>query len=282
MNLKNIALKTVGQYLNLYAHIRPRQAAAMGLNLFCRPFAKKLKLHQKQYLKEAKFSKLEFAQTKIQTYKWGNGPKSVLLVHGWASHSYRWRTYIDALVKLNYTVYAFDAPGHGLSHGHYLTLPKYSAVIEQFTSQIGGIDAIIGHSFGGYAILYWLYAFKPSTNAKAVIMAAPGEVSDFMDQGMKQLNLSLKMQHHLHLEFKHRAGKTPEDFSSSLLAMDLIQPALIVHDRNDQDTQYQYSEKLHRAWQGSKLMLTNGLGHSLKSNEVLQTILAFLASNADK
>ena len=52
MNLKNIALKAVGQYLNLHAHIRPIQAAAIGLNLFCRPFAKKLKPHQKQYLKE--------------------------------------------------------------------------------------------------------------------------------------------------------------------------------------------------------------------------------------
>jgi pimeloyl-ACP methyl ester carboxylesterase len=113
-------------------------------------------------------------------------------------------------------------------------------------------------------------------------MAAPGEVSDFMDHGMKQLGLSPKLQHHLHLEFKHRAGKTPQDFSSPLLAINLTQPALIVHDRNDKDTQYQYSEKLHKAWKGSQLLLTDGLGHSLKSNDGLQKILAFLTSNTDK
>lgn len=282
MNLKNIALKTVGKYLNLHAHIRPKQAAAMGLNLFCRPFAKKLKPHQKQYLKEAKYSELEYGQTKIQTYRWGNGTKNILFVHGWASHSYRWRTYIDALVKQNYTVYAFDAPGHGLSRGHYLTLPNYSSIIEQFTEQIGQIDAIVGHSFGGYAILYWLYSYKPSTEIKAVIMAAPGEVSDFMNYYQTQLGLSPKIQHHLDLEFKHRVGKTPQDFSSPLLAKDFSQPALIMHDRNDKDTQYLYSEKLHRAWQGSQLVLTEGLGHNLKSTEVLKTVIAFLTSNPKK
>jgi pimeloyl-ACP methyl ester carboxylesterase len=84
------------------------------------------------------------------------------------------------------------------------------------------------------------------------------------------------MQHHLHLEFKHRAGKTPQDFSSPLLAKDFNHPAFIVHDRDDKDTQYQYSEKLHRAWKGSQLLLTDGLGHSLKSNEVRQKVLNFL------
>jgi hypothetical protein len=52
MNLKNIALKTVGHYLNLHAHIRPKQAAAMGLNLFCRPFAKKTKTAPKAISKK--------------------------------------------------------------------------------------------------------------------------------------------------------------------------------------------------------------------------------------
>lgn len=276
MNFKNIALKTVGHYLNLHAHIRPKQAAAIGLNLFCRPFAKKLKPNQKQYLKEAKYSELNYDQIKIQTYRWGNGPKTILFVHGWASHSYRWRSYIEALVKQNYTVYAFDAPGHGLSHGNYLTLPNYSALIEQFTAQIGQIDAIAGHSFGGYAILYWLYSYKPSSDIKTVIMAAPGEVSDFMNYYQAQLGLSSKIQHHLDLEFKQRVGKTPQDFSSPLLAKDFNHPAFIVHDRDDKDTQYQYSEKLHRAWKGSQLLLTDGLGHSLKSNEVRQKVLNFL------
>jgi pimeloyl-ACP methyl ester carboxylesterase len=37
--------------------------------------------------------------------------------------------------------------------------------------------------------------------------------------------------------------------------------ALIVHDRSDREVPFLSAQSLHRAWQGSELMATEGLGH---------------------
>lgn len=278
MNLKKIVQSSIGFYLNSAAYIAPNYTARFGFNLFCYPFAKKLKPHQKAYLEKAKYIQLEYEEKKIETYKWGTGSKKIVLIHGWASHSYRWKTYIEQLIKDDYTVYAIDAPGHGLSQGNYLTLILYTNLINEFIAKIGSLDAIIGHSIGGFAVLYLMHLHPEMSSTKAVIMGAPGEVADFFDFYQSSLGLNKKAMQLISTEFIERIGKNPSDFSSPLLAKNILNPCFIIHDENDKDTDYRYSVKLHEAWKNSKLKLTKGLGHGLKSKALEEEIIDFLDS----
>jgi esterase/lipase len=278
MNLKNLIQSFIGLYLNTAAYIAPSYTARFGFDLFCHPFSKKLKPHQQSYLESAKHVQLDYQGSKIQTYKWGSGSKNILLIHGWASHSYRWKSYIERLIKEDYTVYAMDAPGHGLSEGKYLTLIIYCELISKFKSEIGDVDALIGHSIGGYAVLYFLHLNPEFNSTKAVIMGAPGEVADFFEFYQKSLGLNKKAMRLISQEFLTRIGKEPKDFSSLLLAKNVVNPCLIIHDKEDRDTDYNYSLKLHNAWVNSSLKLTEGLGHGLKSKELEMGVLDFIKS----
>ena len=157
-----------------------------------------------------------------------------------------------------------------------ITLPLYSSIIDHVSQQISGLDAIIGHSFGGYAIIHWLNTKLNDKEIKAVILAAPGEVSDFMNMYQKQLGLSNRAIRATEQEFRRMTNKTPADFSAPLLAQNLNYPCLIIHDKDDKDTSYQYSERLNQSWKGSQFILTSGLGHKLKSKDVLEYVIQFL------
>jgi len=276
MTLQNFALKAIGSCINLFALFDPQRAGFLSIRLFCMPLSKKMRPYEAAFLNQAKFKTIQYDGKLIQTYRWGEGSKVILLVHGWASHSFRWKNYIETLVQKEYTVYAFDAPGHGMSQGRMITLPLYSSIIDHVSQQISGLDAIIGHSFGGYAIIHWLNTKLNDKEIKAVILAAPGEVSDFMNMYQKQLGLSNRAIRATEQEFRRMTNKTPADFSAPLLAQNLNYPCLIIHDKDDKDTSYQYSERLNQSWKGSQFILTSGLGHKLKSKDVLEYVIQFL------
>lgn len=276
MNLLQFVQKVTGMYLNFMSFIVPNHVKSFGFNLFCTPFAKKLKPFHRDFLQSGKSFLLDFQGDHIQTYQWGHGKKSILLIHGWASNTFRWKSYIEILVEKEYTVYALDAPAHGLSTGKYLTLPLYTEILDAFIDKIGIPYATIGHSIGGYALIYWLSSYKKTEDMLAIIMAAPGEVSDFFSYYKNVLNLNKKTTRLLGEEFIMRTGKNPEDFSSQKLVVEVKNPALIIHDIQDKDTSYHYSERIHAIWPGSELLLTDGLGHKLKSKKLQDKIISFI------
>ncbi|MFN5850184.1 MAG: hypothetical protein ACK43K_16970, partial [Chitinophagales bacterium] len=99
---------------------------------------------------------------------------------------------------------------------------------------------------------------------------------DFMTMYKEKLGLSKHASQKIDQEFESRIQKKPADFSALRLASDFNYPCLIIHDEGDRDTDYRYSEKLNRVWKGSQLMLTKGLGHRLKSHEVIRSVIDFL------
>ena len=58
----------------------------------------------------------------------------------------------------------------------------------------------------------------------------------------------------------------------------LGQPALIVHDLDDQDVPWGEGERYAQYWPGARLLTTEGLGHRrvLDAPEVIEAALAFV------
>ena len=274
--MKKIIEKSIGLYFNSLAIINPALAAKKGFNLFCNPMVQPLKHYQIAFLETGKNIILDYDGTKIQTYKWGNGSKKILLIHGWASHSFRWKATVENLIENDFTVYAFDAPAHGLSSGKILHLILYSKIIALFIDQHKEVEYIISHSIGGFATIYWLFQNQQNNIKKVVVMGAPGEASDFFDFYKKTLGLTDKTLKIMVAEFSKLLGYEPSYFSASTFAKQVQTQGLIIHDKEDKDTSYENSIKLNKNWENSKLMLTQGLGHSLKSKKLLDDMVQFI------
>src|SRR5215207_10156996 len=101
--MKTLLTRIIGLYLNALGFISPRAAGLKGFLLFCRPFRMLITQKQKEFFNTADRFTLEHEGTRIQGYQWGNGEKKILFLHGWQSHTYRWKAYIEALSKEDYT-----------------------------------------------------------------------------------------------------------------------------------------------------------------------------------
>lgn len=279
--MKTLISKLLGLYINVLAIVSPRYAGHFGLALFCRPFRGKITARQKEFLQSAEQFSFPYRNETVAGYRWGNGAKKVLLVHGWQSHTYRWKTYVEELIKHNHSVFAFDAPGHGLSSGNFLSVPLYSEVIEKIILQIGKPEVIIGHSIGGFSSLITLHRNPSLSPDKLVVMAAPGEASEFFDFYKATLNLSQRSMGLIINSFRERFNHGPEYFSSPAFASTITTAGLIIHDEEDVETSVEHSKRVHQNWNNSRLYITKGFGHNLKSIEVVKEVVAFIGKKSD-
>jgi pimeloyl-ACP methyl ester carboxylesterase len=274
--MKKLIIKILGLYLDLLSVILPRVAATKGFLLFCRPFRVPASRKHLTFLQSAEQFQIDHEGYAVQGYRWGTGPKKVLFLHGWQSHTYRWKPYIEALSKDEYTIFSLDAPGHGLSSGNFLSVPLYSSLIEKFIRQQGGLHTVVGHSLGGFSLLYTLYRQPVLSLGRAILLAPPGEASDFISTFKKTLGVSERTVKLIAEHFAQRYQVTPAFFSACKFASRVDVKGLIIHDEEDAEAPYHYSLPLQEAWRESRLVTTKGYGHNLKSASVVKEVIDFI------
>jgi pimeloyl-ACP methyl ester carboxylesterase len=279
--MKKLIFRILGLYLDVLAIIAPSAAGSKGFLLFCRPFRVPLNKKHLSFLETAEKFTLDIDGVRVQGFRWGHGPKQILFLHGWQSHSYQWKPYIEALSKSEFTIYSVDAPGHGLSSGNFLSVPLYSTLIETFIRLHGQMHAVVGHSLGGFSLLYTLYRVPDLPIERTILLAPPGEARDFISVFQKTLNLSERT---LQLIIKHFAKTydvTPDFFSSRKFVEGLRVKGLIIHDEDDAEAPYEYAAPLQESWQYARLVTTKGFGHNLRSPVVVREVVNFLHEPAD-
>ena len=269
-------VKLLGLYLEILAFIAPSKAARVGFLLFCRPFRAPINKKQADFLNTAEKFQLHHEGFTVQGYRWGYGSKKILLLHGWQSHTYRWKAYVEALPKDAYTIYSLDAPGHGLSSGNFLTVPLYSTLIERFVSEQENIHTVIGHSVGGFSLLHAFYYHPELPVDRVILLAPPGEANDFISVFKKTLGLSDRAVKLVTDHFASRYQVTPDFFSARRFAGELKVNGLIIHDEDDAEAPHWYSLALQKRWSASRLVTTKGLGHNLKSSVVVSHVVHFI------
>lgn len=238
--MKNLIPKFIGFYFNLLALVNPSLAGRKGFFFFCTPFGAKIKAHQLDFLHTAEQIDYPFENTTIQIYKWGSGKKTLLFLHGWQSHSFRWKNYINSFSREAYTIYAIDAPAHGKSGGKYLNVVIYSRLLEQFIRDTGPIHAIISHSLGGMTTMYTLHRLPTLPVERVIITGMPAEVKNFIAFYKGMLGLWKRTVDAILQSFVKEVSHPPEYFSMIRLAEDLTTPCLIVHDRHDPDAPWRH------------------------------------------
>jgi len=267
----------VGAYLNNLAHILPKAAGKQGFKLFCHPFRTPIKPYHKQFFNTADMFSFNHERVTVQGYRWGHGTKKILFLHGWQSHTFRWKNYIQSLSQDEYTVYAIDAPGHGLSTGNYLSVPFYSAVIQQLMSTLGHVHAVVTHSVGGFSALHAFHEQPSISVGKLILMATPGKAWDFFQFYRDSIKLSDKTVQLILEYFQNEFQKPIDYFSTAEFAKKLTIPGYIIHDEDDAEAPYHYAIKIKENWKNSMLITTKGLGHNIKSKEIVERVAQLIS-----
>lgn len=264
-----------GQYFNIYSFFNSKKAADKAFTLFCTVRKGRVQPQQKDFLDNAKLETEEAANHQLQSYHWPGKKETVLLVHGWESNTFRWRNLIHKLREADYNIIAFDAPAHGYSSGKTLYVPLYEQTLLHMVKKYNP-TYLVGHSVGGMTLMYHEYKNPNPEVKKMVVIGAPSEFHEIMDHFQSMLKFNDRFMRTLDQYIFDRFGFYIRDFSTSKFARSNSKKGLLFHDRLDTVAPYHASEQVHKNWNGSELVSTEGFGHSMHQEEVNDKIMEFL------
>jgi len=226
---------------------------------------------------------LAIDKTWIHCYRWGDSPKTILVVHGWAGRATQFRRFVKPLLKEGYQVIGFDGPAHGKSTGKSTDVTEFVPVIRELEKQFK-IDAIVAHSFGGIASLY---AVAEGLSVKILVnIASPTIADEIINTYLKVLGASPKTGQAFREFVIRKYGKPFEEFSSLALIRRVPDDVnlLLVHDENDREVSMDHPIELIKIFPRAQLYKTSGLGHTriLRDNEVIRTVVTFIYSHSSE
>jgi pimeloyl-ACP methyl ester carboxylesterase len=207
---------------------------------------------------------------------WGEGP-TVLLVHGWNSRGTHWGAYVDALTETGFRVVAVDAPGHGDSPGDRCHVLDYSQRLIEVARQIGPLAGVVGHSFGAGATV--LSLDRGLLAQRVALLSGPASLRMVVERWARGHRLA-ETEIPAFLEQVERVvGKPIDQLDIIRIASGLDQPALIIHDRSDEEVPLGDAVAIAGAWPGARLIVTERYGHRriLIAREVVRQVVTFLA-----
>jgi len=275
-----VSLKLVRFGFNTIGRIFPAKASQIALKLFGTPRMRARHKVSDDLIDSAKKSSIWVNNLNIKMYQWGEGDKTILLVHGWESRGTALRTFVPGIIKAGFKVIAFDAPAHGDSDGKYATLLTFAEVISAIIEQSGNIHSIIAHSFGGPTSIYAITNMNlKQAIHKIVLVATPSKISVPVNQAINLLNLSPKTA----IKFVQRLERILKVPIKELTVANFakkaeIEEVLIVHDKKDKMVSINSAMAHLKAFKQSHLIITEGLGHYLimKDKMVIDRITHFV------
>ncbi|MFT2017098.1 alpha/beta hydrolase [Streptomyces sp. 796.1] len=236
-------------------------------------------------IESARTGELTVGGNRVVTYRWGDGRRPVLLVHGWESRASRYAKVIAPLVELGYSPVSFDAPGHGESDGDSTTLVEYRDIITELHASCGDFEAVVAHSFG---VMGSLLALRGGVRAGRLV--AVSSVPDF-GYVVEAFRIRLKLSPELVAELKHRIERDlyPGEadmwtrFSVFHGAADFHLPLLVIHDEDDVAVDPEQSRRIARVYEGqARLVTTRRFGHGriLGSPQLISEVTDFVTAGA--
>ncbi|MEI6126639.1 MAG: alpha/beta hydrolase [Pseudomonadota bacterium] len=241
----------------------------------------------------------------IHFIKKGEG-KPLVLIHGFGGSIYTWRKLIALLAK-DYTVYALDLPGFGLSDkpadGRY-TMPYQADFVLSFIDALQiSSPALIGHSMGGLVASY--AAVKAPQKIKNIIVIEPGFYHGSAPSFLRYLFFPLQriMAKSFYtatgrskslipsyynkaivtdevLEAYLQAGRTPNAIAALAgmmrtsgnevyegVSTQITTPALLIWSRNNKNNPLADGERLQKEIKGSQLIIIEDSGHYVQEEK---------------
>jgi pimeloyl-ACP methyl ester carboxylesterase len=280
--MKNLILKSVGAFINITAFLFPKWNTNNSFKILSKVQRAGISEKGKEFLAKATQTPFESEGQSSVLYKWGNGPKNVLFLHGWMSNSQRWIPYYEKLDLTQCTMYALDAPGHGMSKTNLLNLEMYRQAISLAINKIGAIDTVVCHSFSNTALTY-TYLVNPEVDIKKiVVMGSPSGMDAIFTYFKEMLGLSKSALYILDKKVNEILIIPHQEILVKNLLNQAPQQKLVIHDKGDLITPFAPLKAVIDENHNLKTLITTGLKHDLKSNEVYDKVISYIGqSNAN-
>ncbi|WP_049579292.1 alpha/beta hydrolase [Streptomyces sp. SBT349] len=269
--------------LNGTARLAPGLAARWALAFWDPRLRVALKPAEERVMRRAARGTVEVDGVSTAVYRWGDGERPVLLMHGWASRASRFAPLVEALTERGYSPVAFDAPGHGESGGRGSSILQYREIARRLRPAQGRFAAVVGHSVGGLGAFFALRGEIAAD--RLVTLASPAEFGYVVDRFHARLGITERVAPALRTAVERRLFPGEQDiwrrFSATHRPEELTLPVLVIHDEDDDMIERDQARRLADAYQGqADVHITRGLGHRriLGDPRVVETVLDFAAA----
>jgi pimeloyl-ACP methyl ester carboxylesterase len=276
------AVSLVGTALNRSSLVAPGLAGKGCFRLFrnAKPRGK-IRDGEREVHDRAVVEELSVNGKRVVTYRWGDGARPVLLVHGWQSRASRFAGFVPRLEAAGFSPIGFDAPGHGDSGGRTTTILEYRETIRLLQARYGPFDAAIAHSFG---VLAAFLALRGTLNAaRLVTIAGVSEMQFLFDEFCRRLALNDLLipdrRRRIEQDMFPDTAENWQRFDATHRREEITPPMLVIHDHNDDTAPITQAHRLKAAYgDQAQLITTAGLGHRkiLNHPAVIDAALDFL------
>ena len=284
----NLALAAAGTSVRAAAAFSPRWGAAVAMPLFGH-VAKPRPVHSddeatllRARLHAVRIAGIDRRGVDVDTYEWGDGPRTVVLSHGWNGRASQFSVLVRELLADGYRVVAFDAPAHGDSPGRSTYLIDWIDALAAVQRRHGRLRAVVGHSFGGLAAL--VAACDGLPVERVVTVASPADAGLLLTQFQRMLGYGDPVAAALRDRFARRYFPGVADPFPRLSPIERPVPAgtalLAVHDETDRVVPYGELGRIAGAHRDARLVTTHGFGHNriLESDPFLDAVIDFVGA----
>ena len=213
----------------------------------------------------------------VNGYEMGKGPRTALLIHGWAGSSRQYRRIAMRLAEEGYRSVVIDLPAHGIEAGRSTHALEMADAIEIAGNALGKVDIVVAHSLGAMATAM---AMQRSLRADRLVLVAPGlRPRQALGSFAAALRLRPVVAKAVENSMERRFGEDLwERIPKEMLEMNVPGRTLVIHDIDDDMVPIDHGRLLAERW-GVGLVSTRGHGHNgvLRAAEVIDHI-AMLAS----
>lgn len=257
--------------------ISPRLAGRLSVELLFRPQRSKRSSVENSFWTEGR--PVTFASGCTGRI-FGDGEKSIALVHGWQSQGARFKLLIAECLKKGFKVVVWNGPGHGDSPGNRTNLAAFSRLLFKDLQALEiKFDAILGYSFGAAAAAYVCrMGLKVDL---LILLSGPSSASGVFTRYWDLIKLGKKARQHFVDLVETEVQLKVDDLSSALYAQELSQKILAIHDQHDKIVPVTDAFELQKTRPDIELVITEKLGHHrILDAEILKiAVMNFLIKN---
>lgn len=298
--MANFQLKVTRLGFSLLQGVSPRLAGKVAFRLFCRTPSPKPKGEKARAAHAAGAARLSAAERftlrlaggrRAHAYRLNGGAtgrrKRYLVTHGWGSSAEYMTDMVGMLAQTGAEVVALDFPGHGRSGGRFLHMGLAVRAIAAAEERFGTFDAVIGHSFGGAALMVSVAGMLPDVRpvraGKIVLIGSPSRMRWLFTDFGRMVGLDAAAQAALEDEVHRVTGRRLEDFDAGGAAGTVDRPVLVVHAEDDKEVSAAHARHYAAGGGRVRLLWANGFGHRriVGAAPVLAAVADFLAGEHD-
>ena len=241
--------------------ISPRLAARVAFNFVSKPKNRKIRSFEKSILEIASESILRFKKFNIKTFKWGNGNKRALLIHGWGGRASNFGAIIPELTTNGYEVISFDGPCHGASTKKKTSFFEMADLVKLFL-QKHNYDLIITHSMGTVLAFTAMDSLKYKVN-QMIILTSPSRFMEFIRLAVVQFGLTARTTKLLITKVRKTTTEyDPLTLKASTVIKGLeMKDVTFIHDKNDKVIPIEKAKSVSTFIKNSRFIEIEGTGH---------------------